>query len=83
MQASQRMLDLVAEGGMTHIAQPELTASAVGAAKRHIGKRENGAIGFGDAPDVDCAPVEAAALAVQAVMTTLRNPRKKRTAVSF
>lgn len=83
VQASQRMLDLVAEGGMTHIAQPELTASAVGAAKRHIGKRENGAIGFGDAPDVDCAPVEAAALAVQAVMTTLRNPRKKRTAVSF
>lgn len=83
IQADQRMADLVASGGMSHIGQPELTASAVGAAKRHIGGKASGAMGFGDAPGVDSAPVEAAALAMQAVMTTLRDPHKVQRVVSF
>lgn len=83
VQADARFMDLVAARGITHYSQPELTASAIGSAKRVIGNKQNGAFGFGDAPDVDSAPVEAAALAVQAVMTTLRDPHKVQRVVSF
>ena len=83
VQADARFMDLVGSHGMTHYSQPELTASVVGSARRRIGSKQNGAFGFGDAPNVDSAPVEAAALAVHAVMTTLRDPHKVQRVVSF
>ena len=83
IQADARLMDLIRSGGMTHFGQQELTDSAIGASKRVIGNKQNAAYGFGEAPDVDPAPIEAAALAVHAVLTTLRNPRKKQKVVSF
>lgn len=83
IQADARFIDLVGSHGITHYSQPELTDSVVGSAKRTIGSKQNGAIGFGDATNVDSAPVEAAALAVHAVMTTLRDPHKVQRVVSF
>lgn len=69
--AASMMLEAVTTGGVTHIEQPSLDRSAASAAKRPIG--HNGAWGWGG--DDPC-PLEAATLALWAVKTTRRNPRK-------
>lgn len=75
IQAAASFVDLVSSRSITHFCQDELTDSAVGASRRTIGN--NGAFGFGDAPNVDSTPIEAAALAVYAVNTCPRDPTKK------
>lgn len=70
--ANAMLVDAVGAGGLTHLADPVLTASATESVRRPIGS--GGGWGFdGAAPEV----VEAAALAVWAVRTSRRNPRNK------
>lgn len=66
------LLDLVEQGGLTHLADPALTRSATESTKRTIGS--NGGWGF-DGPAAEV--IEAAALAAWAVKTSKRNPRNK------
>lgn len=72
--ASVMLKDAVDEGSVCHSDQPGLTASAVAAQKREIGK--NGAWGFGDGK-APCAPIESASLALWGVKTTKRRPGRK------
>lgn len=69
--AASMLLDAVRTGGLTHIDDPALAASATRSTRRPIGSR--GGWGFGG----DSAPVEAASLALWAVRTTKRNPARK------
>lgn len=83
IQAESNLVDMIRQGAITHYNQPELTNSIVGASKRKIGSSINPAYGFGDAPDIDSTPAEAAALAVLAVTTTKRDPHRSQKVVSF
>lgn len=64
---SVRMLD---EGKLTHKPNESLDASALGATKRKVG---GDGYGFGG----DSCPIESAAAATWAVMTTRRDPKRK------
>ena len=64
----------VMERELEHSEQSLLDESVCYATKRPIGK--DGGWGFGNGK-VDCAPVESAAFAYMAVMTTKRNPNRE------
>ena len=74
---------MIGGGEVTHFSQQELTDSVVGSARRKIGNGPSSAFGFGDAPGVDSAPAEAAALAVMAVSTSKRDPHRVQRVVTF
>lgn len=65
--AATKLAGMVAEGSLTHCPDEGLDASARGAVRRRIG---GDGFGFGG----DSCPIESAASAVWAVMTTKRNP---------
>ena len=70
--AASMMLDAVRERQVTHIEGPALDASATRATRRRIGTRG----GWGWGGDDSCA-IEAASLALWAIKTSRRNPRRK------
>lgn len=71
MAAASMTLDSIQERRITHIESASLDTSVLTAIKRPIGK--NGGWGWGG----DSAPIEAASLALWAVHTTVRDPRRK------
>ena len=73
--ASSMMLEAIKNEQVTHIEGPALDASALSATRRKIGS--DGGWGFGG--DTSCA-IESAALALWAVMTTKRDPKRKQEA---
>ena len=73
--ACSMFANAVTEGELTHFAQAVLTASATHTKKRPIGN--SGGWGFEGIDGVDETPVEAAALAYWAAMTTKRDPDRK------
>ena len=66
------MLDAIRTRQVTHIAQPALDASALGATRRAIGSKG----GWGWGGDGAC-PIEAASLALWAARTSKRDPGRK------
>lgn len=76
MVAATSMLSLSVRGrDIRHIASPAMDESATRSIPRSLGR--NGATGFGDGPDSISAPVESGALALWAVRTTRRDPRRR------
>jgi hypothetical protein len=73
--STSRLLDAVHEEAITHFNQPALDKAALSAKKRPIGN--GGGYGFGGIDASDVTPIEACALALWAVMTTKRNPRRR------
>lgn len=73
--ASAMMLEAIQNEQITHIEQPILDNSVLCAVKRRIG----GDGGFGFGGDTSCV-IESAALALWAVNTTKRNPKRKQEA---
>jgi hypothetical protein len=72
--ASEMFYNAVSERSVYHAPSPGLDESALNAVRRPIGK--DGAWGFGDG-SVPCTPLESAAIAVWAVMTTKRKAGRK------
>lgn len=69
--------DAVNSRSLTHFDQKTLNSSATKSSKRRIGDKYSGSFGFGNVPidpEVDPTPVEAAAIAYQAVRSTFRDP---------
>lgn len=73
--AAGMMLEAIQSQDITHIEEPALDASVLGATKRKIG--DSGGWGFGG--DTSCG-IEAVAQALWAVNTTKRNPKHKQEA---
>ena len=73
--AAGMMLEAIQNQKITHIEEPALDASVLGATKRKIG--DSGGWGFGG--DTSCG-IEAVAQALWAVNTTKRNPKHKQEA---
>lgn len=76
--AAARLMSEVNALTVTHIASPALDVSAKGSVRRKIG--ESGS-GFGDGAEAPSLPVESAALALQALRTTKRDPARKMRAI--
>jgi phage terminase large subunit-like protein len=72
--STSRLLSAVNEEAITHFDQPMLNEAALNAKKRPIGKE---GYGFGGIDACDVTPIEACTLALWAVMTTKRDPRRK------
>lgn len=68
--AASMLKDAVASKAITHFGQEQLTRSATQTAKRKIGN--DGGFGFQSTDGADAAPIESAALAYMAAMTTKR-----------
>ena len=76
IKSTDMLLEAIKEKTLTHIAQPALDMSVLGAAERAIGSK--GGMGFQPAHDEVCVtPIEAIALAHWSVKTTKRDPRRK------
>lgn len=73
--ASVMLINDLKSGNAKHTKQQALTNSALGSTKRPIG--QYGGWSFQTTATADSLPIEAAALAVYAVKTTKRNPRRE------
>lgn len=73
--ASAGFVDSLADGSVKHTGQPALTDSATGCVKRAIGN--GGGWGFAAEGSHDPTAIEAAVLALWAVRTTKRDPKRK------
>lgn len=72
--ANSTLVDAVNDGGLSHLGQDGLNASATATARRRIGQD---GIGFEDSGGADATIVEACALALWQAMTTKRNPTRR------
>ena len=72
--AASTMVDRVGNRQLRHPVSPALDESASGSVRRSIG---HAGYGFGDGPNAQSGPLESAALALEAVLTTRRNPQRK------
>lgn len=72
--AASTMVDRVGSGQMRHPTSQALDESACGSVRRSIGRT---GYGFGDGPTAESGAIESAALALEAVLTTRRNPQRK------
>lgn len=75
IEATSRFYEAVRSGRMSHSRQLPLAASATGCVRRSIGR--DGAWGFGSTPETDSTPIEAAAFAYWAAVTTKRDPSRR------
>ena len=73
--AASTLVYRVRDHAVRHMASPALDASAKGSIRRRIGK--GGSFGFGDGDGCPSAPLESAALALWAALTTRRNPGRR------
>lgn len=73
--AASTLVYRVRDHAVRHMASPALDASAKGSIRRRIGK--GGGFGFGDGDGCPSAPLESAALALWAALTTRRNPGRR------
>ncbi len=73
--AAQGLIDALENGSVVHTSCDPFDSSALAVVKRPIGNR--GGFGFGTDELHDPTPMDAAALAVWAIKTTKRNPKRK------